>query len=532
MVGEDDIGTAQPASTLPDKLAPSTSDDESVELERWAPVGESSDELPAVQLGERKRFQELEEEQERLNSSLLALSTHFAQVQFRLKQVSKADASERDRLLKELEDFAFRGCTDVAMEKHMRRSADGSEKDGVDRQRERQKVLIARLKEQLEDLEKYAYEAGEGDLPSTEVMARQKAVIDKLHEKVQLDLELDKMSQSDLQKKVDEALKKLMNPIKAKEKLVEQLQTQIVDLERFVSFLQTEISVRPPSSISSLPVAPAKKSLFTNWMKFNQKFERNQLKRTPQGSHYGDARAQLELAVDATTQVMEKYLLLTVETGFSHTDSMGESSDEVFERSEEEVVAVVRKELCPAIRSLLEHGMNDAVKQIVHFTSFGCYPGGSRAVRGSNARKLEHIWDIVMYYYDSKFGREYCDAPIRRLSQSYQLNAIAGRTVTSKQLLLSTIENISSSHLRLKRSHDAMWKALISAALNEKKLPAWIRIIFRTRQIIEQCYAPWSYVARTGCEDCYDLLERLHKYNFQLPVDLAVRPFHQMKDAF
>lgn len=139
------------------------------------------------------------------------------------------------------------------MEKHMRLSADGSEKDGMDRQRERQKVLIARLKEQLEDLEKYAYEAGEGGLPSTEVMARQvcvslffrpshkqmaikfcsnqfafhvcccralitfvniklfqKAVIDKLHEKVQLDLELDKMSQSDLQKKVDEALKKVV----------------------------------------------------------------------------------------------------------------------------------------------------------------------------------------------------------------------------------------------------------------------------------------------------------------------------------
>ncbi|VDN45434.1 unnamed protein product [Gongylonema pulchrum] len=111
---------------------------------------------------------------------------------------------------------------------------------------------------------------------------------------------------------------------------------------------------------------------------------------------------------------------------------------------------------------------------------------------------MEHIWDIVMYYYDSKFGREFCDAPIRRLSQSYQLDAVAGRTVTSKQLLLSTIENISSTHSRLKRSRDAMWKALISAALNEKKLPAWIRIIFRTRQIIEQCYASWSYVARTG----------------------------------
>lgn len=69
---------------------------------------------------------------------------------------------------------------------------------------------------------------------------------------------------------------------------------------------------------------------------------------------------------------------------------------QVFKRSEEEVVAVVRKELCPAIRSLLEHGMNDAVKQIVHFTSFGCYPGGSRTVRGSNGESVEKFFQIVL----------------------------------------------------------------------------------------------------------------------------------------
>uniref|UniRef100_A0A915PYP3 RUN domain-containing protein n=1 Tax=Setaria digitata TaxID=48799 RepID=A0A915PYP3_9BILA len=532
MIGEDVVDTNKLSQTFADKLAPSTSDDESIEMERWTPTGESSDELPAGQIIERIRFQELEEEQERLNNSLLSLSTHFAQVQFRLKQISKADASERDRLLKELEDFAFRGCIDLGFEKEKHSpTVDNTQKNGVTQQKERQKILIAHLKQQLEDLEKYAYESGEGDLPSAEVMARQKAVIDKLHEKVQLDLELNRMSRSDLQKKVDEALKKLVNPIKVKEQLVEQLQAQIVDLERFIGFLQTEVSDRLPNSIASIPVAPAKKSSLMNLIKFNQKFERNQLKQTLQGSHYGDERAQVELAVDATTQVMEKYLLLSVDTNTSHTDSFNEPCDEVFKRSEEEVVAVVRKQLCPAMRNLFEHGMNSVVKH-VNFPSLGCYPGSSRVSRGTTVRKLEHVWDIVLYYYDSKFGREYCDAPIRRLSQSYQLDAVAGRTVTSKQLLLSTIENITSTHSRLKRSPDAMWKALVCAALNEKKLPTWIRTIFCTRQIVEQCFASWSYVARTGCEDTYHLLEHLHKYNFHLPVDLAVRPFHQMKDAF
>lgn len=43
----------------------------------------------------------------------------------------------------------------------------------VDQQKKRQKILIAHLKQQLEDLENYAYESGEGDLPSAEVIARQ-----------------------------------------------------------------------------------------------------------------------------------------------------------------------------------------------------------------------------------------------------------------------------------------------------------------------------------------------------------------------
>ena len=36
------------------------------------------------------RLKALEEEQEQLNSSLMALTTHFAQVQFRLRQIVTA----------------------------------------------------------------------------------------------------------------------------------------------------------------------------------------------------------------------------------------------------------------------------------------------------------------------------------------------------------------------------------------------------------------------------------------------------------
>uniref|UniRef100_A0A915C8E0 RUN domain-containing protein n=1 Tax=Parascaris univalens TaxID=6257 RepID=A0A915C8E0_PARUN len=519
------------------------SDDDSVENERLAPIGESSDEQP-YSVDEKSRLRELEEEQQRLNNSLLSLTTHFAQVQFRLKQVAQADDRDRDKLLKELQEFAFKGCADLDEIKRQRKARDNAEGESeeVIMNQKRQMQLIDQLREQLTDLEKFAYETGQGGLPSNELIAKQKAVLDKLHERMQLNLELDKMSYSDLQKQVDEALKQLVDPMRAKEQLVEQLQTQIVDLERFVSFLQVETPERAPTSIASMPVVRPKRSSVLSLVGCgSRKFERNELKNTLRGNHYGDVRARLELAVDATVNICEKYLLLAIdsESPRSRMQSLGSSSidEDVFERSEEEVVWVVRKELCPALRHLLEHGMNTTVVQTsAPFTPFGCFPARSHqryALRASSSvHKLGHVWDVILYYFDSKNGREFSDAPVRKLSQSFQLNSVAGRSITSKQVLLSTIENVVATHSRLKRSPDAMWKAFVSAALNEKKLPAWIRIIFRTRQIVESCFQPWAYVARTGCEDCYELLERLHKYHLELPVDLAVRPFHQMRDAF
>lgn len=94
--------------------------------ERWAPVGAvASPEVESGGSGQPKqgvsagegemaaRLRKLEGEQEQLNSSLLALTSHFAQVQFRLKQIVHAQSEEKERMLAELEEFAFRGCPHV-----------------------------------------------------------------------------------------------------------------------------------------------------------------------------------------------------------------------------------------------------------------------------------------------------------------------------------------------------------------------------------------------------------------------------------
>lgn len=188
---------------------------------------------------ESSRIRALEEEQESLLSSLMALTTHFAQVQFRLHQIVEAPETERHTLLKKLEDFADRGVpqpNEVDTRNILSK---------MDCQKMRQHELIEQLKTQLDDLEKYAYETGEPVLPQAIMMERQKIIIDELKQKMNLnfhELDLPQLSPDELRNHVDAAIGEFVSPLKMKEQLVAQLKTQVNDLERFIKFLQIEKS--------------------------------------------------------------------------------------------------------------------------------------------------------------------------------------------------------------------------------------------------------------------------------------------------
>jgi len=51
----------------------------------------------------------------------------------------------------------------------------------------------------------------------------------------------DCFSADELRQAVDRAIGQIVNPAKVKEKIIDQLKTQIVDLERFIEFLQGEL---------------------------------------------------------------------------------------------------------------------------------------------------------------------------------------------------------------------------------------------------------------------------------------------------
>lgn len=187
-------------------------------LERWAPLGanEGDDEsnpgsmLDMRYLGENEKLRHLEEEQEQLNASLLALTTHFAQVQFRLKQIVDAPLDEKEILLKDLEEFAFRGIPDTRCCVPLDEHGDLDEEEHSLKmigQRKKQRELIEQLKEQLEELERYAYETGNAEVPQSMVFEKQKVIIDELKGKIPLNLdEFHALSPEELRRQVDRAI--------------------------------------------------------------------------------------------------------------------------------------------------------------------------------------------------------------------------------------------------------------------------------------------------------------------------------------
>jgi len=230
--------------------------------ERWSPLGANYDDANSASSGvdcelepgleksearrgstgsELARLRSIEEEQELLTSSLLALTSHFAHVQLRVRQIVEAPAEERDQLLRDLEDFAFQGIPDAVQSKesHPDKPASDGEKDhGPDSQ------LIQQLKSQLTELEQIAYEAGEpGILPQHVLLEKQKFILDELRAKLNLQVEqheLPALSTEQLRHQVDNAIGEFVGPLKMKEQLVAQLKTQITDLERFIAFLQCD----------------------------------------------------------------------------------------------------------------------------------------------------------------------------------------------------------------------------------------------------------------------------------------------------
>ncbi|XP_030849123.1 RUN domain-containing protein 1 [Strongylocentrotus purpuratus] len=566
--------------------------------ERWAPVGAVAPSPPTI-MGEQShvnmadQLRNLEEEQEQLNSSLLALTSHFAQVQFRLKQVVTAPGGEKESLLKELEEFAFKGCPDVRGSKSqdantLEDDCEREHESKITEQREKQAELISQLKNQLEDIETFAYEEGTGDLPHTKVLEKQETIIDQLKNKLDLNLEdFEKLSTDELKQRVDCAIGRIVNPAKVKEQVIHQLKNQIVDLERFVVYLQDEAQsplvlsaneepcecevhkLAPPSrdidavsdggsdtqccthpggmkprkkargktkeelkKIRESNISNMKKALAvlqyitisqlgcgTDRMK-----ERTRRGKDDIGADYYDLLQALDKATEQVIELAKKKQIQD-ELDKDYYDS--DSSDSPVSRPLDEVTIAVRRELAPALRALFEHGLvRMSTSQALMTPITACLAPQRSAVPNV------HAWEVFSKYFEIKKGKQFAESPARRLSQAFDLDIVGGTAITSRQTLLAAIDHVEATHQPLRRSNEARFKAFVCQALNEQKLASWCRLVCRTHTLMDSFYQSSSYMLRSGFDGGIQILDKLSDIKFCLPVDLAIKQFQNIRDAF
>ncbi|XP_059204992.1 RUN domain-containing protein 1 [Centropristis striata] len=550
--------------------------------ERWAPVGavaSPEDESGSGGAGQPKqrrsssategemaaRMEKLEEEQELLNSSLLALTSHFAQVQFRLKQIVHAQSEEKERMLAELEEFAFRGCPHVVGcraqdAKQLENSSEREKRERLEAQREKQKDLIFQLKTQLDDLERYAYQEGSYDsLPQSVVMERQKVIIDELIKKLDVNLNEDigNLTPEELRQRVDAAIAQIVNPARVKEQLVDQLKTQIRDLEMFINFIQDEVgnpllsdgahSQQPQAAGSNARTPGGKKKvdpeqaqkmretglqLIQKALAVLQIFAASQFGcgpgHVPQNiwpqesgvQDYGPLLQRLEVAVDKV-RVLSSSRQPSLEHVVNYTSNSALGP-------RDELTASVRKELAIALKDLLSHGLfSPSQTMSLVLAPISCL------LPYRPAPQTMHPWELFVKYYHSKNGKAFVEAPARQLSQSFSLPVGGGPvTVTPKQSLLWAIHTVLKEHGRYKRGPDTEFKALVCMALNEQRLVSWLNLLCKSGTLIHPHYQSWSYMAQTGFEGALRILGRISHLKFNLPVDLAVRQLKNIKDAF
>lgn len=230
---------------------------------RLPPLGACSSDIESSpsSLDADENARRLQVQHDQLNQSLLALTSHFAQVQFRLKQIIHGSKDDQDKLLTELEDFAFAGCPDVTgpcaskmgCSSCTSQSAIEQYESRIAAEKERSQRLDIHLKKMINELEITQKEVtrkkswGRNRNSSPGYQKPKLKDFDSTYtfdpgEQLEVssdeEEEIDGIPKEDLKQYIDTTMAKLINPKKAKEDVISQVTKQINDMEKFVTFLQ------------------------------------------------------------------------------------------------------------------------------------------------------------------------------------------------------------------------------------------------------------------------------------------------------
>lgn len=257
-----------------------------------------------------------------------------------------------------------------------------------------------------------------------------------------------------------------------KEQLVSQLKTQIADLERFINYLQGEVSTETLACTCACPVHAGGSSagsggsasyakrhfdrkpieedgnrtrtlntvrkvvallhmfLMSQLGCGSERVRRN-FKKNPV-HNWRDLRTRLDIAVEHVLETIAEAQQRHLEEEEDDDDLENDytSDSDSASHANAKLTSAVRKHLAASIRDLMQHGLTSDVLRSTSVVPFvGCFP--QRNVASSN---LMHAWELILKYYEIKNGRRYNSSPAQKLSQSFNLDLAAGRIASSKQV--------------------------------------------------------------------------------------------------
>ncbi|GBP60394.1 RUN domain-containing protein 1 [Eumeta japonica] len=444
-----------------------------------APKENLCDELSASPSG--NRLYALEEEQEILSSSVFSLTSHLAQVEFRLRQILKASPEEKDGMLKELEEFTSRGVPDAraapqgsAEQKSCIECLELEKK--IRRQRARQSYFIERLKSQLKELERFVIQPT--SFVSNECLTQHKSLIEHLRSEIDRSLEegcTQPLSTDELYHQINCAVKQYADRQLSKEEIIIKLQNHVDDMQKFIKIMRNEeltsefkstgnksepINTKRPEcsfenkharsrnkddlrneTINLMRKASTLIQIFTVSHFGCSPHNKHNENKSTMVSHWGNLRAKLEMSIEAVLNLASRER--PMHGVLDNYDS--ESEDGGILSNDPPLTTAVRRHLAINLRDLLQHGLTGPESTSL-VPLIGCFP-----VRKSHLSQPIHIWELILKYYDLNDGDRFNSTPARKLSQSFNLDIIGGSAVSNKQSLLSAVGSILASHTPYKK---------------------------------------------------------------------------------
>lgn len=279
-----------------------------------------------------------------------------------------------------------------------------------------------------------------------------------------------------------------------KEQLVCQLKTQIADLERFINYLQGEVSTETLACTCACPVHTGGSGASSASYGSKRRFDRGRpieetdaanrtrtlntvrkvvallhmflmsqlgcgserMRRNFGGNrknpvhNWRDLRTRLDIAVEHVLETIaetsQQQQLQQRHPDEEDVDDIDDNENDYTSDSDSashanaKLTSAVRKHLATSVRDLMQHGLTaDVVRSGSSVVPFvGCFP--QRNVTSAN---FMHAWQLILKYYEIKNGRRYNSSPAQKLSQSFNLDLAAGRIASSKQVGYSRLRKIS-----------------------------------------------------------------------------------------